>query len=174
MDVERAARSWFVLAAYLSLCELNIVAHEYGTLMTLLVLPRYASVWQPSYERDRPARRRQRRDHPDLDVFVGVPTGVDGEPVPDRIADAEQRQQRLRVRGESADDLPTAVNETHVSTGWGYMPSASHKPPGCVTISRESQSTQGASASYPLQTTGYSASRSPATENTACQASCSP
>ncbi|MFB9037910.1 hypothetical protein [Xanthomonas arboricola] len=129
MDVERAARSWFVLAAYLSLCELNIVAHEYGTLMTLLVLPRYASVWQPSYERDRPARRRQRRDHPDLDVFVGVPTGVDGEPVPDRIADAEQRQQRLRVRGESADDLPTAVlaREPVDPGGVSLVPAPNHR-----------------------------------------------
>ena len=33
--------------------------------------------------------RRQRRHHPDLDVLVGVPTAIDGEPVSHRIANPQ-------------------------------------------------------------------------------------
>ena len=52
--VEMAARTWFPHAsADLSLREMKITADGYDSIMTLLLLPRGASVWQPWAERDR-------------------------------------------------------------------------------------------------------------------------
>lgn len=50
--VETPARRWFPHApAELSLREMKISAHEYDSVMSLLLLPRGASVWQPWSER---------------------------------------------------------------------------------------------------------------------------
>lgn len=50
--VEISARTWFPHApADLSLREMKISANEYDSVMTLLVLPRGSSVWQPWSER---------------------------------------------------------------------------------------------------------------------------
>jgi IrrE N-terminal-like domain len=52
--VEMAARTWFPHAhADMSLREMKITANEYDSVMTLLVLPRGASVWEPWEEGER-------------------------------------------------------------------------------------------------------------------------
>lgn len=51
--VKGATRLWFAhVPAGLSLREMKVIAHEYDSVMTLLVLPR----GQPWHERGRPAR----------------------------------------------------------------------------------------------------------------------